>query len=121
MNIPKLPPSTTPFLYGLITGAVALAIVGFNWGGWVTGGTHEEVSVSRANAATVAALSPICVAQFRNSPDAAAKLAELKKIESWQRSEFVSKGGWATFPGGTGEPNSAVASACADSLNSLPS
>ena len=25
-------------------GAIALAIIGFNWGGWVTGGTSAEMS-----------------------------------------------------------------------------
>ena len=30
-----------PALWGAAAGAIALAIVGFNWGGWVTGGTAE--------------------------------------------------------------------------------
>ena len=42
MNIPKLPAKTSPFLWGALAGAIALAIVGFNWGGWVTGGTSEN-------------------------------------------------------------------------------
>ena len=30
-----------PALWGAACGAIALAIVGFNWGGWVTGGRRE--------------------------------------------------------------------------------
>jgi hypothetical protein len=33
----KLPAATKPFLWGAAAGAIALAIVGFNWGGWLTG------------------------------------------------------------------------------------
>ena len=67
MNIPKLPTQTTPFLWGAVAGAIVLAIFGFNWGGWVTGGTAERLAVGRADAATVSALAPICVAQFQKS------------------------------------------------------
>jgi hypothetical protein len=119
MNIPKLPAETTPFLWGAAAGAISLAIVGFNWGGWVTGGTSEKLAVERADAATVSALTPVCVAQFEKSANAPASLAALKKIDSWQQSDYVSKGGWATLPGSTAEPNSAVASACAEALNKV--
>jgi hypothetical protein len=42
MNIPRLPENTSPFLWGAAAGAVALAIVGFNWGGWVTGNSADK-------------------------------------------------------------------------------
>ena len=46
MNIPKLPTQTKPFLWGAVAGAIALAIVGFNWGGsGVTGATAERFEV----------------------------------------------------------------------------
>jgi len=116
MNIPKLPVETKPFLWGAVAGAAAIAFVGFNLGGWVTGGTAEKAAEGRVTAATVAMLAPICVAQFKSSAKAAANLVDLKKADAWQRGEFVSKGGWATMPGSTAEPNSAVATACAEAL-----
>ena len=116
MNIPKLPVDTRPFLWGAATGAALLAFVGFNMGGWVTGDTSAKIAVDRATAATVSALTPVCVAQFKTSANATANLAALKKTDTWQRGEYVSKGGWATLPGSTTEPNSAVASACAEAL-----
>jgi pimeloyl-ACP methyl ester carboxylesterase len=105
-----------PALWGAAAGAIALAIVGFSWGGWVTGGTAETLAKNSAATAVVAALAPICVEKFRQAADASANLAELKKATyAWDQGKFVEKGGWATMPGST-EPNSAVARACAESL-----
>jgi hypothetical protein len=123
MNIPKLPVTTEPFLWGAVSGAIALAIVGFTWGGWVSGGSAEKLAVARAEQATVASLVPICVSQFQaqKSPDAKGRLAALKATESWQQSEYVMKNGWATMPGSKAdaEPNRDVASGCAEALNKL--
>jgi hypothetical protein len=103
-------------LWGAAAGAIALAIVGFSWGGWMTGGAAETLATNRAATAVVVALTPICVDRFRQAPDASANLAEMKKTTySWDQSRFVERGGWATMPGST-EPNSAVAKACAESL-----
>jgi pimeloyl-ACP methyl ester carboxylesterase len=105
-----------PALWGAAAGAVALAIVGFGWGGWVTGGTAETLAKNSAATAVVAALTPICVEKFQQAADASANLAEMKKATyAWDQSKFVEKCGWATMPGST-EPNSAVATACAESL-----
>jgi hypothetical protein len=119
MDISKLSATAKPFLWGAAVGAIALAIVGFKWGGWVTGGTAETLAVGRADAAVVSALTPICVAQFQKGPDAAAKLAALKEVKSWEQSDYVGKSGWATMPGSTAEPNRDVATACAEKLNKL--
>jgi hypothetical protein len=105
-----------PALWGAVAGAIALAIVGFGWGGWVTGGTAETLAKNSAATAVVEALTPICVEKFRQAADASANLVEMKKATyAWDQSKFVEKGGWATMPGST-EPNSAVAKACAESL-----
>lgn len=119
MNLPKLPVETQPFLWGAVAGAVALAIVGFTWGGWVSGSTAEKLAAARAEVATVTALTPICVAQFQSSPRARVSLAALKEVKSWEQGEYVSKGGWATMPGSNAEPNREVAAACAEALTKL--
>jgi hypothetical protein len=116
MEIPKeTKAALKPALWGAAAGAIALAIVGFNWGGWVTGGTAETIARSRAATAVVAVLAPICVEKFRQAAGASANLAEMKKATSWDQSTFIEKGGWATMPGST-EPDSAVARACAETL-----
>jgi len=112
----RIPVQTKPFLSGAAAGPVALTIVGFAWGGWVTGRTAEQLAIARADQAVISSLTPICVAQFRKDPRARANLAAMNAIDRWQRTEYVSKGGWATMPDGSGEPNREVASACADAL-----
>ena len=109
----------SPFLWGAASGAIALAIAGFNWGGWVTGGTAEKLAGARADAATLASLVPICVAQFQKSPEAKVRLAALREVKSWEQGGYVISGGWATMPGSTGEPNRDVAAACAEALTKV--
>jgi alpha/beta superfamily hydrolase len=45
-------------------GAVALAIVGFSWGGWVTGGTAAKL----ADEAAMRALIPVCAQAMLGDP-----------------------------------------------------
>ena len=119
MKVPKLPAETSPFLWGAASGALALAIVGFTWGGWVSGATAEQIAATRADAATVAALTPICVTQFRAGPKARASLAALKDAKSWEQADYIRNGGWATMPGSKDEPNRQVAAACAEALTKV--
>jgi hypothetical protein len=115
MNVPSLPPQATPFFWGAVSGAVALSIVGFTWGGWVSASGAERLAGVRADAATVAALSPICVTQFEANPKARASLAALKAVSTWEQADYVRNGGWATMPGSS-EGNRDVAAACAEAL-----
>jgi hypothetical protein len=116
----RIPVELKPALWGAVGGAAALAIVGFSWGGWVTGGTAEAQAALRANTAVVTALAPICVERFRKEPNADANLVELRKVSSWQQGTYIQKGGWATMPGST-EGSSSVASACAEMLRQTSS
>jgi hypothetical protein len=113
----KIPVETKPALWGIVGGALALAIAGFTWGGWVTGGRAEADATQRVNTAVVVALAPACVEKFRKAADAADNLTALRKVDSWSQGEFVEKGGWATLPGSISpERVSAVAKACASLL-----
>ncbi|MGB0631896.1 MAG: hypothetical protein ACPGRZ_14505 [Alphaproteobacteria bacterium] len=98
-----------PGIVGAAAGAIVLAIVGFNWGGWVTG---DEASEMTRNA-VVERLVPICVGQYNSDSDKVRKLAELKKVDSWLRGDYVVKQGWATMPGAT-EADQSIARGCAD-------
>lgn len=110
----KIPLETKPALWGIAGGAVALAIVGFSWGGWITGGKAESAAQIRVDDAVVGALAPICVEKFQRAGEAPANLVALKKVDTWSRGEFVEKGGWAAVPGThSTERVSAVAKACA--------
>ena len=112
MNIPEW---LKPALYGAAAGAVALAIVGFSWGGWVTGGTAKQMASDQARLEVVAALVPICMEQSSQDPKVVETLAQLKDTGSYKRSDMLMKAGWATMPGST-DPNRQVATACVEKL-----
>ncbi len=108
--------SRTRLLQGMVIGAVASMVVGFSWGGWVTGGTADKLAVERADTAVLAALTPICVEKFLQNSDAKANLASLQKISSnWEQGQYLEKGGWATQPGATSSDYH-LARACAEKL-----
>jgi hypothetical protein len=101
-------------VWGLICGAVIVMIIGFWWGGWLTGGTAQKMT----DEAVLASQAAICVAQFMKQPNSEEKLKELEKVESWKRSEFIEKGGWDKMPGQE-KAGSSVAQACVKGLEVL--
>ncbi len=110
---------TKTIAFWLCVASIALTmIVGFAWGGWVTGATAQKMAETRADDAVVNRLAPICVVQFNRDPAKVEKLAELKGTDSWQRDGYIEKQGWATMPGEE-KADSNVAGACARLL--LPS
>ena len=114
-NIMQTPEWLKPGLYGAACGAVALAVIGFSWGGWVTGGTARTMAADQSKAEVVTALSLICVDQSKRDPQLVERVALLKAASSYERGDLVMKNGWATMPGTT-EGNRLVAIACADKV-----
>ena len=112
MNIPEW---LKPALYGAACGAVALAVVGFTWGGWMTGGTARTLAADQSRIDVVGALSLICVDKSKRDPQLVERLAAIKAASSWNRGDLVMKNGWATMPGST-EANSQVAKDCAEKV-----
>jgi hypothetical protein len=111
----KTPEWLSPGLYGAACGAIALGIVGFTWGGWVTGGTAQKMATEQASKDVVTALTPVCLDQAKRDPQLVERTAAIKAGSSWSRGDMVAKNGWATPPGGT-EPNRQVANACAEKI-----
>jgi alpha/beta superfamily hydrolase len=108
--------SRTRLLQGIAVGAVASVVIGFSWGGWMTGSSANKLAAERADTAVVAALTPICVEKFLQNSDAKANLAVLQKIStSWEQGDYLQKGGWATQPGATSSDYH-LARACAEKL-----
>ena len=105
-------------VYGAFGGAVALAVVGFGWGGWVTAGSAELAAKTRSENAVVAVLAPICATQFQKAPDATAQQAALVAKGSWEQKKLVEAAGWARMPGST-EVAAGVANACANLITKL--
>ena len=115
----NLPNNTKPMIWGAIGGAVVCAVLGFTWGGWVTGGTARKDAALAAHNAMVVALAPICADRFSAQSDGPAKIAELAKASTWERGSVVEKSGYALMPGSR-TTDSDVARACAELLASPP-
>ena len=111
----NVPPWVKPACWGIVVGALGMMILGFAWGGWVLGSPAERMAKDQAGEAVTAILVPICVERFMGQADAAAKLAAFQRSASWQHSQLIEKGGWATMAGNT-DPNTAVARMCAQQL-----
>ena len=107
----KTRPTKTIVFWSAIALIILTIIMGFTWGGWVTGGNAQKMSDN----AVIQSLAPICVGQFNQDPEKAVKLAELKEMSGYQRANYVKEQGWATMPGEE-RPNSKVAEACAKLL-----
>ena len=101
-------------VWSLIFGAVIAMIIGFAWGGWTTSSTTKKMSAE----AVLASQAAICVAQFMKQPNHEEKLKELGDVSSYQRADFIEKGGWDKMPGQE-KADYAVARACADGLELL--
>lgn len=110
-----IPEWLKPGLYGAAVGAVALAVVGFSWGGWVTGGGADKMATDQARLEVIAALVPICLEQSKQDPLAGARLAELKDASSYKRRDMLMDAGWATMPGAD-DASRDVAAACVAEL-----
>jgi hypothetical protein len=101
-------------IWGAVGGGTAAIIIGFAWGGWkTTGGTQKVV-----DEALLASQAAICVAQFMKVPNLQEKLNELKELSSYNRRDFIHKGGWDKMPGQQDAVYN-VGRACADGLELL--
>jgi hypothetical protein len=112
-------PSKSALAWSCALCVVATMIVGFTWGGWVSGSTAAQMARKAADGASANLAASMCVAQFRNDPAEAVQLASLTKLDSWDRTSFITKGGWATLPG-MKEPVSGAADLCAQQLMATP-
>jgi len=108
-------PSKTALGWSCLLCAVATVVVGFGWGGWVTGGDAAAMESKAAAGASANLAAMVCVAQFHRDPDAAMQLVALGKLDRWERGDFIKKGAWATLPGMT-DSVSGAADLCAETL-----
>jgi hypothetical protein len=105
-------PTKTGVFWMAVGAAVLTMIVGFSWGGWVTGGTAGTMARAMAEEAVTKRLAPMCVVRAQQDPKKDERLKALKETSNWQRGEYVAKQGWATMPGEE-QPDSKIADECA--------
>jgi hypothetical protein len=110
-------PSKTALFWSCAGCVVATMIVGFTWGGWVTGGSAEEMVADAADQARAEIAAAVCVEKFMRQADAGVQLTSLKEItSSWRREDFVEEGGWAMV---ADEEYDDAASLCAEHLMTM--
>jgi hypothetical protein len=103
---------TKTIVFWMMAGVIVLTIiVGFSWGGWVTGGSVEKTTQD----VITQRMASICVGQFNQDPQKEEKLIALQEANSFQRDDYVKDQGWATMPG-EAEANSKVADLCAKAI-----
>ena len=94
-----LQPSKTMLFWSCAGSVVVALVVGFTWGGWVTGGTARSMATTAGDESRYELASVICVEKFLAAPDAQAQLATLKAIDSsYRQRQFIEAGGWAVMP-----------------------
>ena len=120
----KTPEWLKPGIYGAVIGAVFVGVVGFSWGGWVTGGTANDRAMAMSRDDVVASMVPVCLDMARSDPSRADKLATIRATSTYlipvmladQRRDALMETGWATMPGTDG-PNLDLATACLAALD----
>ena len=104
-----------PVAWGAVLGSIVTMILGFGWGGWVTGSTADRVAGEKSVVAVNRALVPLCLEKSKADPASAKKLVALKELSSsYDQRDAVLKDGWATF--GSSEGNREVAELCVSEI-----
>ncbi|MCB1992058.1 MAG: hypothetical protein KDG49_11420 [Geminicoccaceae bacterium] len=94
-----LQPSKTVLVWACLGSVAATMVLGFTWGGWVTGGTAREMAEDAGASSRYELASVICVEKFLNADDARAELTTFQAIKSsYKQREFIEAGGWAVMP-----------------------
>jgi hypothetical protein len=116
MQLPKIFQGESPkrLLQGAFAGGIATLVIGFTWGGWVTGGTAVQMTSEAVEATQVTLYSPICVERYmaKATPEQRAAFA---KESDWRRDALIEKAGFATPPGSSALSD-VVADRCAEML-----
>src|SRR4051794_41942109 len=96
-----IPAQVKPAAWGVVGGAIAAMIIGFVWGGWVTGGTSERAAGAAARTAVEQNFVALCVAKAEQQPD---QLILLQKESFYRRDQIVTKTGWGGNMGKKDQP-----------------
>ena len=111
-------PTKGLLVWACLAGIAATVVVGFVWGGWMTGGGARKMAAEAAANARYDLAAAICVERFKAGGDMTAQLVALKELQAWDRDAFIEKGGWATMPD-RAEPTKRAATLCAAELVAL--
>jgi hypothetical protein len=108
--------SKTVLVWACAGSAVVAVVVGFSWGGWMTGGSAQDMADNSAAQARQELAAVVCVDRFMAAPDAGVQLTALQEItSSYAQGKFLQDGGWATIvPASSTADRQASAAASSD-------
>ncbi|WP_099865379.1 hypothetical protein [Pararhizobium haloflavum] len=92
-------PTKAVWLWSCAGCIVATMVVGFTYGGWVTGGTAAEMAADASETGRAELAATLCVNKFASAPNATEQWASLKEASSWERDDLIEDGGWAALSG----------------------
>ncbi len=104
-----------PGVYGAAIGAVALAVLGFSWGGWQTAGGAATRAQTASHDSVIAAMVPVCLDLAQSDPERSAKMETIRAASTYKQKDAVMSAGWATVPGAE-KPDADIAKACLSAL-----
>ena len=108
--------SKTVLFWACAGSVIAATVVGFSWGGWVTGGSAQEMAEHAAAQGRQEVFAGVCVDRFMAAPDAGVQLTALQEMtSSYARGRFVQDGGWASMSASSTD-NRKAAGLCAEAL-----
>lgn len=108
-------PSKSLWVWSCAGSIAATMVVGFTVGGWVTGGTAQEMAENAVEETRAELVASVCVERFVDSTQFADQLASLKEADSWDRDGMIVDGGWVTLAN-MDEPVDDAADLCAERL-----
>lgn len=114
-NWKEFRPTKTMWFWSSVGVVIATIVVGFGWGGWVTGGTAEQMAEEAADKARAELIANVCVERYVSSEGFAERLAKLKEGNTWDREDMIEEGGWTKLPG-IEEPGDEAADLCGNKL-----
>jgi hypothetical protein len=114
-------PTKVQTFWILAAGVAATIITGFGFAGWVSADKAAWMAREAADSARLELAVKVCVDEFVHDAGAKERLAKLRSMAFYRRSNVVATAGYATMPGEK-EADTAVAAQCAAALDgaSLP-
>ncbi|HTN64264.1 MAG TPA: hypothetical protein VL147_22365, partial [Devosia sp.] len=95
--------------------AVLTMVIGFTWGGCVTGGSAADRAETASTAAVAALAADVCFNRFMAASDVQASMTAFQAESSYSRAKYIADGGWTTL-GGQDKPIDGAAKLCAEKL-----
>lgn len=117
-NIKDYRPTKAALAWTAGGAAVLTMAIGFTLGGWVTGGTAQDMANRAAVSAHAELAAAICVDNFARMDTARAQHGELAELSALRQRQFVEGADWAMLPGGTSLDRQA-ATLCASQIVAL--